>query len=516
MEVFLFHALCACSERNTESELLHMVRNCKQKLLLKVFQLGRADEVQRLFDLEDGRGRTPLHVAVDHDAIKEFFSLKEYFQEAFWRHIVNRRDAGGRTPLHRTASSIEPPKDLTLLVKDEQTDKALTLGEGHIACYNPRGAKIMKIMKKFRRAESRSSNTYKRRTGTTDQILTPLELAASVGNTSIVRLFEMQAWEPLEEDSLCIAAATGNSQALEHIISTQQFRNSKAMYAAIGSDEKVEKKIASTGKSLLDVVNFRDGWCKMEEKWQILSDNKARADRRERQACVNLLLQAGLSTHPDVLGRYPTPGPSCSAEFCSWWSERTEREVQDTRMSLTTATNAISVTAALVATTAFIGPLQPPKGYNENYAQIHTANVRIYLFCDTLAFYLALSAIVLAMIPSLPMCSEWVKIHERRTRKTVVYAVLLLICSVFYILVAFACASVAIIPKDHFWGHAILTLSTATLGAGVFYLTMRAFYKRLKDLFLDLISPDGNQSETKLSHLIKSQYDYLKEYSSSR
>ncbi|BBN07368.1 hypothetical protein MPTK1_4g03280 [Marchantia polymorpha subsp. ruderalis] len=128
-----------------------------------------------MFDLEDGRGRTPLHVAVDHDAIKEFFSLKDYFKEALWRDIVNRRDAGGTTPVHRTASSIEPPKDLTLLVRDDQTDKALTFGwkdlgylkfivdvtkvsvrngfskatfEGalasHIACYNPRGAKIMK------------------------------------------------------------------------------------------------------------------------------------------------------------------------------------------------------------------------------------------------------------------------------------------------------------------------------------------------------------------------------------
>ncbi|BFI11928.1 hypothetical protein MPTK1_4g03260 [Marchantia polymorpha subsp. ruderalis] len=94
-------------------------------------------------------------------------SRREHAQHT---RLVNRRDAGGRTPLHRTASSIEPPKDLTLLVKDDQTDKALTFGwrdlgyikfivdvtkvsvrngfskatfEGalasHIACYNPRG-----------------------------------------------------------------------------------------------------------------------------------------------------------------------------------------------------------------------------------------------------------------------------------------------------------------------------------------------------------------------------------------
>lgn len=64
-------------------------------------------------------------------------------------------------------------------------------------------------------------------------------------------------------------------------------------------------------------------------------------------------------------------------------------EVVTQKTSITTAANATSVIGALVATTSFIGPLQPPLSYIGDGGYIDTTQsiVRLYLVCNNLSFF---------------------------------------------------------------------------------------------------------------------------------
>ncbi|KAG0569951.1 hypothetical protein KC19_6G127900 [Ceratodon purpureus] len=88
---------------------------------------------------------------------------------------------------------------------------------------------------------------------------------------------------------------------------------------------------------------------------------------------INLLLQAGIDIQ--TLHQYgyepPTPGQNFNDEAKKWWYDKVVIEVATLKTSISSAANATSVIAALVATGSFIGPFQPPLGY-ANPGRLHT------------------------------------------------------------------------------------------------------------------------------------------------
>jgi len=74
-----------------------------------------------------------------------------------------------------------------------------------------------------------------------------------------------------------------------------------------------------------------------------------------------------------------------------------------------------AVVATLVATASFVGPLQPPLNYLAMSSGIATLDVgvqvtefliKVFLVNNSLSFYLAITSIMLAIMPSLPTPKE--------------------------------------------------------------------------------------------------------------
>ncbi|CAM6110912.1 unnamed protein product [Calypogeia fissa] len=193
-----------------------------------------------------------------------------------------------------------------------------------------------------------------------------------------------------------------------------------------------------------------------------------------RQASILLLLQAGV----DILinndsGETASPGPHAAEEFVRWWYEMEVHQTQEMQESLNSAANAISVTAALVATASYMGPLQPPLAYAGEIGEVpglQVANVavRIFIVCDTLSFYFALAAIMLSLLPSLPKPQQPAFKLLVRTRRIVAGSVTFLFPSIVCVLVAFGAGSIAIIQHNGFSSRGLTILTTAI--GGVFCL----------------------------------------------
>ncbi|BBN01087.1 hypothetical protein MPTK1_2g04490 [Marchantia polymorpha subsp. ruderalis] len=219
----------------------------------------------------------------------------------------------------------------------------------------------------------------------------------------------------------------------------------------------------------------------------------SRTGESRRQGCINLLLQSGIDIwKTNKAGNIADPGMRASPEACSWWYERLARETLETKQSLNAAANAVSVTAALVATASYVGPLQPPLGYVQNsdgtaamQIQVEYLSIRVFIVCDTVAFYVALCAIMLSLIPSLPMPHESMLDELVSTRRSVTLAVAFLILSIISIIFAFASASMAVIPNDRrSWNHRGLTMGPIVVGTFFCVLIMYMVCLRLIRLVL--------------------------------
>ncbi|KAL3682238.1 hypothetical protein R1sor_000260 [Riccia sorocarpa] len=177
-----------------------------------------------------------------------------------------------------------------------------------------------------------------------------------------------------------------------------------------------------------------------------------------RQGCINLLLQEGLDIwETNKSGKIPDPGPKASPGYSLWWYERLARETLDQKTSFNVAGSAVSVTAALVATASYIGPLQPPLAYSwedkDGVSKVQTGIIAVHVFfvLNTLAFYLAIAAVVLSFTPALPAPHESTHAELKRIRRSVLWALMLLIVSLIAILSAFASASIVVVSSAERW-----------------------------------------------------------------
>ncbi|KAL3697432.1 hypothetical protein R1sor_011508 [Riccia sorocarpa] len=200
-----------------------------------------------------------------------------------------------------------------------------------------------------------------------------------------------------------------------------------------------------------------------------------------RPGCVNYLLQVGLDVwQTDSDNKIPDPGPKASRDYKKWWYDKVEKETHNQKMGFGAAANAISVTAALVATASYIGPLQPPLGYNlvdEDHISkmlVDISPVRIFVVCNNLAFFFALMAITLSLTPSVPIPKESILEVVSRMRRSITLALIALIVSMTAILIAFASAVTAVIPNEGNEKRRWLSTSTLVIGGSLclFFLAL--------------------------------------------
>lgn len=299
-----------------------------------------------------------------------------------------------------------------------------------------------------------------------------------------VRLYDYGMIHPLEHykpakyngiPALHLAAASGNPLAVKILLESGKI-NTLAL-DTLGNTAL--HYAASVGEDFMGCA------CFVSVRHYLRLPTIIKKDISDVMCCMELLMQVGLDMgQPNTRGATPELGPSSTSELKLWWYEKMAKE---TKSNLVATANAISVTAALVATTSFMGPLQPPLGVSTStspeemwlngYIEVNHVAVEVFLICDSLSFYLAIASIMLAVIPSLGVPEPGF------SQKSVQFAVALLFASITFVICAFSAASIAILPEAR--NYKLLAIVTTIMGALVCLIALGLFFLRL----LRLIKP---------------------------
>lgn len=199
-----------------------------------------------------------------------------------------------------------------------------------------------------------------------------------------------------------------------------------------------------------------------------------------KKGCMSMLLQAGIDVwQKDDDGDIAEPGLEAPDGVFLWWHEKVTNEVSEAKRNLNAAANAIFVVAGLVATASYVGPLQPPLGYDptSDEVQVTKLPIRIFVVSNNVSFYLAIASLMFAVMPSLPMSQEGLYDEWRHTQRTVAIAITFLLMSVLGVLVSFAAASNAGMTTPYSWHHLGLSFYPAlvcgffcVIGIGLLFL----------------------------------------------
>ncbi|KAL3679248.1 hypothetical protein R1sor_022204 [Riccia sorocarpa] len=330
--------------------------------------------------------------------------------------------------------------------------------------------------------------------------LTPLQHAVLMGDSAMVRLLakDNRAYDPArfknrfknrkmegsgvlsrDRSALHVAAGQGSPEMIRIFLDSGAFdscyrddRGDTALHSAAHSSRPVFLPVM-----LVDFVRIPKSKVHAQEFYLdrkglqtvVLPVEQVKQQEARYRGCLSMLLQAGVDIwQVNDENEVASLHEGASPEYSLWWYDKLDSETLQQTTKLTSAANAMSVTAALVATASYIGPLQPPLGYGSDgndlvdKVQADFLSVRVFIVCNTLGFYLALVAIMLSLTPSLPMPQESMLVELKRIRRSVTLGLVSLIMAVVTILIAFASASIAVIPKS--WNDEGLTWSTLGLG----------------------------------------------------
>ncbi|CAM6036291.1 unnamed protein product [Sphagnum compactum] len=168
----------------------------------------------------------------------------------------------------------------------------------------------------------------------------------------------------------------------------------------------------------------------------------------EMRTCVALLLQAGA----DILATSKTGdlaeiGISAPDDIRTWWYDLVDKQIAIIKGDLKTAATATAVVSALVATSSFVGPA------GDIGADVTRPLIRMSIVCNNLSFYLAISSVMLSLLPSLPVPKEGLMSGPTneliRSRKVIVAAIATLFIAIISEVTAFSASSIAGIPLEH-------------------------------------------------------------------
>ena len=284
-----------------------------------------------------------------------------------------------------------------------------------------------------------------------------------------------------------LAAASGDPKILRLFITYHQFdplvtyHGATSLHFAVASRRPTSlSPLEGNSTYIYDrVMNMEDcgGFTDyMEAKWQ---DAKI-TSHEEREACISVLVQAGVDLwQKDDAGNFPDPGISASGINQLSWQKMVASETLEAKRSLNEVGNAISVLAVLVATASYVGPLQPPLGYADDFVQTSNLSIRIFMVSNSISFYLAIASTMFAVVPKMPIPQEEIYEAWQRSRQTIGIAISLLLMSVLGNLVSFTAASNAVVSEEYSWRHGGLTFYPVVVGGLVCLIAIIWFFIRL-------------------------------------
>ena len=285
-----------------------------------------------------------------------------------------------------------------------------------------------------------------------------------------------------------IICASGDPETLRLFITNQQFdplatcRGATSLHFAVASSPPFSfslfrpRQHTYISNSVFQLEDFGD--C---SNYEIAKQKGAKnSSYKGREACISILVQAGVDVwEKDDGNNFPKPGRSASDENHLSWQNMVEKETLEAKKSLNEAGNAISVVATLVATASYMGPLQPPLGYADDFVQTSNLSIRIFMVTNSVSFYLAIASIMFAVVPSLPMPQEGIYEEWQRTRQTIGIAISLLLMSVLGVLISFIAACNAVVSEEYSWRHGGLTFYPAVVACLVCLIGIMWFFIRL-------------------------------------
>ncbi|XP_073385704.1 uncharacterized protein [Physcomitrium patens] len=477
----------------------------------------KSDFLQYILCLWDNSGRTPLHVLIDNFDVKDY-QIKTILEiiDFHCPNVLdfNIGDVASRTLFFRAASI---GNHVAIKVLAENSKKNLNIGslaKGHevprhrsvvklhasmsvtplhIAVFHNHHHVVevmlhaLKVQQHIKFYKSSTSKLDLNRMCEHVQYsfkFTPFQLAAFKGYTQIIQLLlkesdladkcvvgcekgmgAIQSQIP----ALHLAAAGGHPAAVQMLLASDridpfavdQQGNTALHYAARAFDDEFHEMRCLTPVDYVSMHHFRHKPPhRTKPSFEVIG-------------CMELLLQAGLDMNqqnvdgcaPELSGRTPEP-------VRQWWYEKFTKQTQEQLQNIFATANAVSITAALVATTSFAGPLRPPLGFTQDvhpdwlngYGQFSHPTVEAFFFCDNLTFYLSMTSIILILIPYLPVAHEGILREIHVAKKSVQAAVVVLFISIVFLIAAFFCAALSIVPKDR-WKYKSLTVLTTGIGA---------------------------------------------------
>ncbi|CAK9204088.1 unnamed protein product [Sphagnum troendelagicum] len=357
----------------------------------------------------------------------------------------------------------------------------------------------------------------------------PVAWAIQMGRNEFVkRVMETKEWQelylPKNNELLAAAASSGNVEILQRLLQKDDVDKVNVVCAPFGAPPlHLAVRAKRFWRCRPDSRTF-DDWlhCNDFISIELLEKKLGEKDPKEdsaianaeifsnnlygvpetipysaRKACANLLLQAGA----DILATddnrcMADPGELAPNEARIWWYELVAKESLNIKNDLNAAGTGTAVVATLVATASFVGPLQPPLNYEAMSSGTATVDVgvqvtkfmiRVFLVSNGLSFYLAITSIMLAIMPSLPIPKEGLVSGPcddlKRSRRTISIAIGMLLASIISVLISFAASSLAVIPLQH---QGLMAYSTSIGGLicciGIFFFFLR---------FLRLICPQN-------------------------
>jgi len=170
-----------------------------------------------------------------------------------------------------------------------------------------------------------------------------------------------------------------------------------------------------------------------------------------KKACINLLLQAGVDIwQRDGNRDVADPGFDAPHEAQLWWYDKIAKEKYRAKAKINAAGSATAVVAALIASTSVNGHFSPLMGYDSdmNYHEpISKWLVQIFVLTNCVSFYVAMTSIMFAIVPSFPLAQEGLREELDRSRNAVRNAIGALLLSIAGFIVSFICSSIAMMPN---------------------------------------------------------------------
>ncbi|CAN5968406.1 unnamed protein product [Sphagnum jensenii] len=453
----------ACKHAHLVGFLQRLIRHTKD---------GGNRLLQALFEIKDAQGRTLLHVAVEEDGLGDnlrdrhmanivtralgILDEEPACDNVTSQNCLNARDLAGRTPLHRAVANKRAGRAVIKALLDHpMTDVNALWTSDNVSTGNVTALHLAVLHNNVDAARSllaspridgdiqctlfieasgiRHGNDN--RPKLSDRKWTALELATIMGQVHMVDAM-LEAGRTLDVGRCFhLAAARGDPQCLQSLMdkSKGHYLNTpkngfKPLHFAVNAthpDHEQGDKINHflSFENYVNVHGLARTGMEKSKTGKMKKEGSETHGYDGKKACINLLLQAGVDIwQPDTEKNVADPGFDAPHEARLWWYDKIAKEKYRAKAKINAAGTATAVVAALIASTSFTGHFSPLTGYDPdmNYHEpITKFLVKFFVITNCVSFYVAMTSIMFAVVPSFPLAQEGLREELARSRNAV-------------------------------------------------------------------------------------------------